>query len=254
MRATAAVKDGMTVIGTGFLVGPDTVLTAAHVALDGAGKLKPNLAFLFSDPSVAAEGRSFRPKSQDPVAFSPAYGQPPLTKRNLDPDSDQHLDYVLLRLTGRVNGIKPIDIAPAPQQNSGAHVFIFGYRGGTAVSADVFAGIMAKTPGKRFIHTLNTVGGMSGSPCIGPSGEAIGLHEAGFEIQQNGEKFFENRAVDASHVLQDILARSTKPKPLAPLASATDYGIYDPALRLGWASADKCWPAPRMRQRGRGRS
>ena len=233
MRATAAVKHGMNVIGTAFLVGPDTVLSAAHVALDDNGQLKPNLSFVFSDPaSATAAARSFSPRPQNPMAFSPAYGQYPNAKRVLDPDSDQHLDYVLVRLTGRVNGIKPIDLAPAPQQDSAAHVFIFGYRGGSAINVDVFTGITAKNPGKRFIHMLNAVPGMSGAPCIGPSGVVIGLHEAGFQIQPD---LHENRAVDANHVLQDIVARTNKAKPLTPLNSATDYGIYDPALRLGWA-------------------
>jgi hypothetical protein len=94
---------------------------------------------------------------------------------------------------------------------------------------------------------------MSGSPCIGPSGEAIGLHEAGFEIQQNGEKF-SRTAPWMRAMCCRTFSRGPPSCTLAPLASATDYGIYDPALRLGWASADKCWPAPRMQRVDAGRS
>lgn len=236
MRATSYVASAGKIIGTAFLVGPDTVLTAAHVAM-GPQRLMPDLRFTFADPADAApRPRHFVPKpGQALVAHSPAYGTPPHTKRHLDDDSDQCLDYALVRLANRVNGIKPIEIAVERQSDSGASIFIFGYRAGTAISPDVFAGIKAKMPGKRFIHLLNTVRGMSGSPCIGPSGHAIGLHEAGFEIIEDGIELVENRAVDARYIYEHILESTGKTKPLAPLNSATDYGIYSAAARQAWA-------------------
>lgn len=236
MRATGYVSAGA-IIGTAFLVGPDTVLTAAHVAFDAAGQLRPNLRFTFADPAdEAPRPRHFEPKpGQSLVSHSPAYGTFPNARRVLSMDADNHLDYAVIRLASRVNGIKPIEIAPQPQNTSGANVFIFGYHGGNAMRVDVFAGITTRTPGKRFIHALNAVQGMSGSPCIGPSGHAIGVHEAGFQTVRNGETLIENRAVDARHIYGHILASTGTNRPLAPLNSATDYGIYNAAARQAWA-------------------
>jgi Trypsin-like peptidase domain len=235
VRATALVKEDALAVGTAFLVGPDLVLTSEHVVVDPqTAELKKRITFVFSERSGSKPVvRLFQPRSDKPIiASSPRYGTFPLTDWTLTASADARLDYALVRLSARVTGIDPIELSDLVQADNPNNVFIFGYRGGSDLAADASSeGITVKQPGRRFVHKLRTVPGMSGSPCVGPLGTAIGLHEAG----RLSDAKAENRAVDLKHVFDDIVRRLKNKNPLAPLNSSTDYGIYNSALRRAWA-------------------
>jgi hypothetical protein len=189
--------------GTGFLVGPSTVMTFAYMvpelstSLDLTGPA--NIAFRFgytndSDKSSAVEGLQYRPTQTDwLVASSP---------------SDE-LDYVLLRVDG-TPGYDEVGGEPrswlTPQAHSfmvGEQLFIIHHPGGgpakLGMSPNAVIGPGSK-PG-RIIYRATTMGGSGGAPCFTDNWELVAMHESSLvENQKEG--------ITMSAILEDPKVRA----------------------------------------------
>lgn len=193
--------------GTGFLVGPDLVLTNYHVLqslIEEPAKVKSvNCVFdykVLPDGSNIHTGTEVHPAASDPVlAFSP-YGQLDVNgSDNLHvvwPEDE--LDYALMKLERPIGneafgpqlGGTPMSDAkrgwiPVPSSEpvltQGGHVIIVQHPKG---SPQKIAFGFSKSEGtdqnkRRLRYQVNTKKGSSGSPCFNEKYEWIALHNMG---------------------------------------------------------------------------
>jgi hypothetical protein len=202
-RIEVATNNGVT-FGTGFLVGPDLVLTNYHVVEElGRGQVQSSAVTLLFDYKVLPGGTVNRgPKvglleivdysPYDPVDLEalPKSGEP----------QPENLDYALLRVESQ-GGVSfadsPIGSNPepgAPPRGSIAlpsaagqplaeHAPLFIVQHADAkpmkLALEMDSVIAVNRNGSRVIHKTNTLGGSSGSPCFNQNPELVALHHAG---------------------------------------------------------------------------
>ncbi|WP_249999057.1 serine protease [Actinoplanes sp. M2I2] len=181
--------------GTGFLVGPDLVLTNYHVLADVlTGQSPPSaVRFRFGYRVVGDHvdrGREAGLARRWNVASSP-------------PDRQQHrrtggerLDYALVRLnapvgrdrddsaSGGVRGwlrLSPgTGIRPARSQ-----LLILQHPNGGPLKMAMAPDGLVDVRGNRLIHRVNTLGGSSGAPCLDFDFTLLGLHRSGCDDRRN---------------------------------------------------------------------
>lgn len=243
-RATALIRartpDGnATAFGTGFLVAPCLLLTAAHVlerlisngrALPGsedlvsiqfhnqleAGGSWPVTAWLAPDWLVSMS----HPNGQD--------GRLDLTN---DAVAAERLDYVLVRLSERVGGVTGVvDVSEPPEPQESSRLTIIGYPGGTDCQFDDHLLTLHNRAASRLHHDVNATSGMSGGPCIDFMGRAVGLHEGAITIAEPNY----NRAVHLGAVRRQMRAAGVDPLrgDCGPLL-----GVHDREVRRAWIAA-----------------
>lgn len=189
-----------TVYGTGFLLGPDLVLTNHHV-MDQviAGKVPPKAALFRFDykrlaSSVVSQGCVFHLADEWLVDCSPP------SEIDLQPEPKQgvpaadELDYALVRLDGTPGstaaGAKPEPNAPprgwiklgkpaAPQAESPMLIMQHPDSAPLKLALDMSGVIGANGNGTRLKYTVNTEGGSSGAPCFNVDWELVALHHSG---------------------------------------------------------------------------
>ena len=198
LRRTAMVEIGGRPAGTGFLVGPDLLLTAAHV-LDSRN-MPPQLGdcqVMAVFDFVADQGRSPAETGQrirvdlNPVGGSlptPAEREGNASDWNADAD---HLDFLLLRLQkpmaddtadGSPRGFFPIAAAPYAFDNA-AHLQIHQHPLGQTQLLSAMAGPFDVNPnGTRVRYLGNTLKGSSGSAVLDMRGRVVAMHH----FAQNG--------------------------------------------------------------------
>lgn len=241
LDATAFVTEGDDVVGTAFLVAADMVLTSAHVVMEAieqnGGAEAPtqlrNITLEFPAPRGATGTRPVKLDANQPIAaMSPPFGRPPGGMREeLDQSAEGQLDYALLRLATRVEGVAPIELSGAARPRSKRLCFIIGFpNGGREAMFDAAPVLEIPAFGGRLWHAVNAVPGMSGSCCVGDEGP-IALHEGGITIDQEGSTA-RNRAVILQKIKQDIDRRSSGRTTTA--VSAPGFSIYSGAAVLGW--------------------
>jgi V8-like Glu-specific endopeptidase len=187
---------------TGFLVGPDVVMTNYHVIkpiLDG--KVDPSSVVLLFDHLYSADGSTLRKGTPHRLAeewcleFSPYSVSDRQAEPVLDPGDDE-LDYALLRVRDRP-GEEPVggpsaDPQPVPRGwiampqddydfESSPALHIVQHPGGRpmVVVLDTEAVIGVNTTGTRVRYRTGTSRGSSGSPCFGPDWQWMALHHSG---------------------------------------------------------------------------
>lgn len=179
-------------IGTGFLVGPDLVMTNYHVmerVIQGAVK-QGTVVFRFGY-KVAADGLTLQTGHE--------YGLVAGSGWLLDSSSLSALDYALVRLAGKA-GEDPADGGmTAPQRGwltPEKHDFVVGEPLYVLQHPDAaplkFAdgGVTAVWPAKyRVIYRTNTIPGSSGSPCFDGSWNLVALHHWGDPAGNRGVIF-----------------------------------------------------------------
>ena len=165
--------------GTGFLVGPDLVLTNFHVVegLIGGSYAFGDVVCEFDYNSAAAQPH--RVALSGGAKASAPYSQSDVTGQG-EPEAGE-LDYALIPLTERAGdgarGFYPLD--PVPRLLTlGDFVFVCQHAGAQALQLAM--GTITDFPGKalRIRYDVTTDHGSSGSPCLTPELDVIGLHHA----------------------------------------------------------------------------
>jgi len=208
-----ALGTGRTSLGSGFLVAPGILLTAAHVvdALSfGTRRLEPGMALADFRGYYGAGGRDQR-SILDVIAI------------------DADLDLALLRIEAIETDTSRLALMPVKDELSPAcPVCVVGYplddpRNSRALVSIIFEnqfGVKRAALGeilgvteKRLSHDCSTLGGNSGSPVINvTTGTVCGVHVAGEELTRN-------EAVPGS-LAHDFVHRSLNP-PRRSISSAS---------------------------------
>ncbi len=188
--------------GTGFLIGPSTVLTNYHVVkavIDG--DVAPADVVLRFDFKVGDDGVSVRTGTVHRLAGGWLVDHSPYSARDFEVDpatepGGDELDYALLRLDAEP-GTEPVggDTAdPRPAERGWIELpcdrydfagrsalYIVQHPAGApmrvALDSDAVVGVNAGRT--RVRYTTTTEPGSSGSPCFGPDWEAVALHHSG---------------------------------------------------------------------------
>lgn len=239
-EATAQVLENGQCVGTAFLVSPDLVLTAAHVAFQAedqpAGRvfsrrlrdLRVRFPERPGEPTSEA-ARTFKLALRPLVASSPPDGVPPNQLNALTSASETRLDYALLRLSRQVTNIKALSIADPDAFLAHRLCFLIGYPGGSQAVFDASSVLDVPEAGGRAWHAVNTAPGMSGGCCVGEGGGVVGLHEGGVSFSETEVR---NRAVTLRAIRRHMTG-GTGRDPLRARPVAPGFAIYDPALVTG---------------------
>lgn len=166
-------------IGTGFLVGPDLVLTNHHVCYDYRnGAAQPGFPEAFRCQFDLPDGG---PRDSAAGTLVPLVGPP------LDQDPPRGLDFALLRLTQSIGddgrGWEDPRRSSVPQP--GVVVVVFQHPDGDALRFS--AGGVTRQVGNSLYYRANTDPGSSGSPCFEFDLTPVALHHrADAGHQDNG--------------------------------------------------------------------
>jgi len=195
---------GMVDFGTGFLLGPDVLITNYHVLEKViTGQAPPGDVALRFDYQMMADGTTLNPGKVYRLAGDWRLDDSPYSPLDLrndpggaEPPAD-FLDYSLVRVAGAPGsepvsggaGADPnapprgfIDVPRAvPGMASGAALFILQHPSGAPLklALDTDAVIGANRSGTRLRYRTNTEPGSSGSPCFDANWQLVALHHSG---------------------------------------------------------------------------
>jgi hypothetical protein len=185
--------------GTGWLVGPDLIVTNWHViekALPGGSRLAADYVCRFD---YAATATGVLPGLE--VRFAPAWcvDSSPAAASEMGTGADlptrDTLDFALIRLasavgaaetaTGKKRGwVQVMGIDEAPKARD--IIFVIQHPDGLPVKIEPGDVSAVAEDGLRLFHTANTCGGSSGSVVVNARLDPIALHHAGDALYQSG--------------------------------------------------------------------
>ncbi len=210
-------------LGTGFLIGPDRVLTCKHVV----GSVPASGITLRFDYYVTTDGKTTPGVEVNLAPGGILAESPPTTKEEEtggssdDPRPADCLDFALLRLAssvgeaprfgavgpGAARGWIPVPTA-APTLAQGDLVFVMQHPMGAPMKLSLgveptgFRGLNANAT--RFNHGVNTLGGSSGSPCLDRNWKLVALHHG---ANSNGTGLAgSNRAIPIQRIREHLRA------------------------------------------------
>lgn len=165
--------------GTGFLLGPDLVLTNWHVVCDVIAQ--PDLAHrikLEFDYKNDAPSAHVKPES-----FTLAPGKWLVDYSPNGADDPTKLDYALLRLSGRPGDARGWvkEVNPAHNFRVDPALYILQHPSGQPMklAIDTDAVVEISPNDARVRYRTNTEPGSSGSPCFNQKWELVALHHSG---------------------------------------------------------------------------
>jgi V8-like Glu-specific endopeptidase len=209
--------------GTGFLVGPNAVLTNYHV-IEPIQKNQINRAdvclrfdYKVGGDGVAVEkGTVYKLASDWLCDSSPASPLDEQVLPHADPNPDE-LDYAILAVDGTpgddpvggaTNDPKPtargwIKVpAPVYDFSKNPALYIVQYPDGKPMQVAIDSQAIVEVTGNetRVRYTTITEPGSSGSPCFGPDWEWIALHHSGDPKYYKGEKPMYNEGIPVAAI------------------------------------------------------
>jgi V8-like Glu-specific endopeptidase len=206
-------------LGTGFLVGPDTVLTNWHVIEEAGGdgtldKVACRFDYVQLSNGTLQAGQAVRLNGQTCLDTS-TYSEAEITATPDAPAPTAHqLDYALLRLAtpvgeqqidGRKRGWIVLPRAAAPLPNDAPLLIVQHPKGlPMKLAMDTQAVIGRNRNATRILYRTNTEPGSSGSPCFTIDWTLVALHHYGDPSWQ-APKF--NQGVPIELIRQRIEAR-----------------------------------------------
>lgn len=243
-RRGAVVRRGRRAIGSGFLVGPDLLLTAEHVVRSGTGPLRHDVEDLDVVFDFYDQGRIEAETGEEVGVrkiprWSPVHDEELagvlLSKWDVPAT---HLDYALLRLDRRageeptedtgVRGWYRLDEKRIDVARAGLVTLYHFPLGKWIVPSFIRTGVRLNPAGTetRMRYETNSLPGSSGGFLIDESGLLIGLHNYGTPS--------ENQAIPIWRIaedLKDFLAAENLPAPPAPIIDLGSIGRSGVALR-----------------------
>jgi hypothetical protein len=229
-RITYPIGGGKITFGTGFLVGPDLLMTNHHVI----EKLKDGVAApdsvecLFDykklPDGTELAGTKFKLKTDNWLVESSPYSAADLIDSDDVPAANE-LDYALLRLAENI-GENPIgeNVEPGAQSRGWVEVqkelpqvatddiiFILQHPDGDPQKLAIGQVLRVNQNGTRIRHDANTTGGSSGSPAFTADLKLFGLHHAGdpnFDLEHKPEY---NQAVPMGRIVDQLESRNVSP-------------------------------------------
>jgi len=223
-------------VGTGFLIGPDLVLTNYHVVLpsvaDGVPGSKISLRL---DHRRAADGLSTIAGTEHPcadgfwlLASGAASSRDEQSWKPQDPPSPDALDFAVLRLVDPV-GVLPVEghdkrgwidlTTPGDPPKADDYLMVYGFPG--EQSPLVYDGtypsmIDYNSNQTRMRYRTNTDPGMSGSPVLDRRYKIVALHNAADPSARPGKEASYNVGVPIQGILSAIASGTKQPFQLEP--------------------------------------
>lgn len=206
LSSVCSIQTGGNPLGTGFLVGPDTVLTNYHVVeklIDAAGQfVKPAICVFDYQKLPDGAVQVGTPFAVTQCLEWSAYGPAEVTDHINDPmPTDEQLDYALLRLNQPVGEMQPpglvlqrrgwIDLWDTPWDTQppaadgaavlarNSRVFVIQHTLGAPQVYRASQFIGENTLRTRMRYDLVTDVGSSGSPCLTEEYKLFALHHLG---------------------------------------------------------------------------
>ena len=221
-----------TVFGTGFLVGPDVIMTNHHV-MDAviSGRAKPDTASFRFDykrlpDAVISEGTVFKLAPAEWLIDS----SPPSdvdSKREPKPGvpKPDELDYAIVRLAGspgtKAAGPKPdpkdpprgwIAMEKSAVAPPGSPLLIMQHPEAAPLKLAIdMGGVIGGNPNDtRLKYKVNTEGGSSGAPCFNANWDLVALHHSGDPNFDPDHKPEYNEGIPVHAILQLLDARGKR--------------------------------------------
>jgi V8-like Glu-specific endopeptidase len=181
-------------LGTGFLVGPDTVLTNWHVveAAKAAGRMKElrcRFDYVRLPDGTMQAGQAVALHADGCLNSSPYSGTEKTDHPDDPPPSVDELDYALIRLAtplgqqavdGKTRGWITLPAAQLPLAKDAPLLIVQHPEGGPMkLALDTQAVIGVNANGTRVRYRTNTDPGSSGSPCFTMDWDLVALHHYG---------------------------------------------------------------------------
>lgn len=264
-RQVCLIDLGGTWLSTGFLVGPDVVLTTFHSMQPLLGKLEveelsrtPDVQsddvtirfdyILSEDGQQVNRGREFRLAQTDWLVDQSPVGKY-VDARHYLPDP-RELDYALLRISDSPGLLSTdcdelprgwIELAnPSQNIEVGSSLTILQYPGGSPlrISIDTHAVTGFNENQTRVLYTTYTLPGSSGAPCFDINWRLTAMHQGTDNLRRNNQgipihlilKLLKERG------LSDVVSQASPRRPsigrtLEQTLEGTGQSAPDPALR-----------------------
>ena len=222
--------DGVHGMGTGFLVGPDAVLTNDHVirpVIEGDVPADRVIArFDYKRPSAGAPVHPGTPHrlAADWLLDSSPPSDSELNGTEGPPPTSAQLDYAMLRLSDRA-GDEPVGgptNAPDPPARgwvrrprnprvprAGRSVVVLQHPAGNPLKIAIGPTTREDPPGVRLHYRVNTLRGSSGSPVLSANLDLVALHHWGDPTYHDVDAQRDNRAVPLTAILERIEQNAT---------------------------------------------
>jgi hypothetical protein len=175
-------------LGTGFLVGPDLVLTNWHVVkhalpANNTDDLACRFDFAVDPAGGTRNGEEIDVEPSGIIAWSPCSSAELTPNPDVPPPTTDQLDYALLRLSkpaGTTRGWMNL-AGDAPKLAADAAMLIIQHPAADPLklAMDTEAVIGEKFGGLRLRYRTNTDHGSSGAPCLSMDWKLVALHHLG---------------------------------------------------------------------------
>jgi len=192
-KQVCKIEVNQSLVGTGFLIAPDIVMTNYHVIKDVLSEKNPDVVLRFDykieNNGDINNGTIYKLANEWLINYSP-YSNADFQEDGSVPKDDE-LDYALLRVNTKLVDRNYIEF---PKITSGFDkyylvdmpLFIVQHPDGEPLKLS-FDSIIGLNDNKTRLHYKTyTEGGSSGSPCFNGNWELIALHHCGWEYKHNG--------------------------------------------------------------------